>query len=61
MGTGSTTGTKLIIVGDWSKYAIVDRLGTTADFLMVGTNVFDASTSQYVRSDALWVTKPAAG
>jgi HK97 family phage major capsid protein len=33
MGTGATTGTKLMIVGDWTKYGIVDRLGTTAELI----------------------------
>jgi HK97 family phage major capsid protein len=41
MGTGSTTGTKLIIGGDFrTGYRIVDRLGMTAEVIphMLGTN-----------------------
>ena len=33
MGTGATTGTKLLIAGDFSGYTIVDRLGTTAEII----------------------------
>ncbi len=33
MGTGATTGTKLIVAGDFSNYGIVDRLGTTAELI----------------------------
>jgi HK97 family phage major capsid protein len=33
MGTGATTGTKLIIGGDFSNYVVVDRLGTTAELI----------------------------
>ena len=33
MGTRATTGTKLIVAGDFSNYGIVDRLGTTAELI----------------------------
>jgi HK97 family phage major capsid protein len=40
MGTGATTGTKLIIGGNWKGYKVVDRLGLQAELLphMLGTN-----------------------
>jgi HK97 family phage major capsid protein len=41
MGTGSTTGTKLIIVGDFrTGYKIVDRIGMSAELIphMLGSN-----------------------
>ncbi len=41
MATGSTTGTKLVVGGDWKTgYAVVDRLGLTAELIphMLGTN-----------------------
>jgi HK97 family phage major capsid protein len=41
MGTGATTGTKLIIGGDFrTGYKIVDRIGMTAELIphMLGTN-----------------------
>ena len=33
MGTGATTGTKLIIGGNFKGYKIVDRLGLTAELI----------------------------
>ena len=33
MATGATTGTKLIIVGDFSGYVIVDRIGATIEMV----------------------------
>jgi HK97 family phage major capsid protein len=33
MATGTTTGTKLIVGGDFSNYLVVDRLGTTAELV----------------------------
>ncbi len=41
MDTGSTTGKKLVFVGDWKTgYAVVDRLDLTAELLphMLGSN-----------------------
>jgi predicted phage gp36 major capsid-like protein len=43
MATGSTTGTKLLVVGDWSKFPIADRIGGTFEFvplLLGATNRF---------------------
>src|SRR5439155_4577782 len=36
------------------------KLGDTKDFLVMGVNVFDSGGS-FLRSDADWITKPAAG
>ncbi len=55
---------------DWCKYDLdfgygtdipdYPKLGTTDDFLLIGTNAFDAS-DLYLGSDILWLSKPAAG
>ena len=54
---------------DWCKYFIgygalfpdYPKLGDTADFVMVGVNVFNGSTGTFVRTDLAWLTKPASG
>jgi HK97 family phage major capsid protein len=33
MATGTTTGTDLLIFGDWSNYVVADRIGTTVEFI----------------------------
>jgi hypothetical protein len=43
-----------------SDFPDFPKLGDTKDFMLLGVNVFDA-TNVYVGSDALAVTKPAAG
>jgi hypothetical protein len=58
------------VLTDWCRYQIdygygaylpaFPRLGDTADFLLLGVNVF-APTGAYVRSDVDWVSKPPAG
>ena len=52
MGTGATTGTKLIIAGDFSKYYIVDRLGTTAELI---PHLFGASNRYPTGQRGLYV------
>jgi hypothetical protein len=38
------------------------KLGQTADFILIGVNVFDSSTGfTYIGSDVAWVSKPPAG
>jgi len=55
---------------DWCRYTAdfgygsslpdYPKLGDTKDFLVIGVNVF-ASTGSFLRSDADWISKPAAG
>ena len=50
MGTGATTGTKLLVARDFSGYTIVDRLGTTAELiphLFGATNRFPTGQRGY--------------
>jgi hypothetical protein len=54
----------------WCKYSLdygygsslpdYPRLGDTADFLLIGANIFDANDS-YLRADVDWLSKPPAG
>ena len=52
MATGATTGTKLMIVGDWSQYGIVDRLGTTVELI---PRVFGATNRYPMGQRGLYV------
>ena len=33
MVTTTTTGSKIMVAGDWSAYQMVDRLGVTAELI----------------------------
>jgi hypothetical protein len=56
--------------GDWCKYSLdygygstlpdYPKLGDTADFLLIGANIFDANDN-YLRADVNWLSKPPAG
>lgn len=56
--------------GGWCKYSIdygygsslpdYPKLGDTADFLLIGANIFDANDT-YLRADVNWLSKPPAG
>ena len=37
------------------------KLGTTADFLLIGVNGFDSTSFAFLGSDISWLAKPAAG
>jgi len=41
MATGSTSGTNLLVYGDWSHYVIADRVGMTVEFV---PHLFGAAT-----------------
>jgi len=42
VSAAATSGTVFMILGDWSQYLIVDRIGTTVEFVQ---NVFNGTTS----------------
>jgi hypothetical protein len=70
LDVGFSTTTTPTTLADWCRYQIdygygaylpgFPRLGDTADFLLMGVNVF-APTGAYVRSDVDWLSKPPPG